>query len=92
MNRKGNDLKGVAFLLSSVAADYISDQTIVVDGGWARYGLASEIIASVAEKISFIKCLPQRLTTKNSPAPTSKVLEQNYYIQKSDIIDIQENV
>ena len=64
-----------------------TNSLLVVDSGWARYGLASEIIASVAEKISFIKHLPQRLTTKNSPAPTSKVLEQDYYIQKFDIID-----
>ena len=60
---------------------------LVLDGGWAHCGLSSEIIASLSGVIKFEKGFPQRLTIHNSPAPTSKVLEQKYYIQKSDIID-----
>jgi len=60
---------------------------LVVDGGWTHYGLSGEIIASVAEKVSFSKNLPQRITLKNSPAPTSKLLEEEYYINVNDIIE-----
>jgi acetoin:2,6-dichlorophenolindophenol oxidoreductase subunit beta len=63
---------------------------VVVDGDWASCGMASEIIASVLEKvdISKLKKSPQRLTLPNSPAPTSKVLEDEYYIKSEDIIDV----
>jgi len=62
---------------------------LVVDGDWASCGMASEIITSVLEKIdiSVLKNSPKRITLPNSPAPTSKVLEQQYYIKTSDIID-----
>ena len=60
---------------------------LILDGGWKHCGLSSEIIASLSGVIKFEKSFPQRLTIHNSPAPTSKVLEQKYYIQKSDIID-----
>jgi pyruvate dehydrogenase E1 component beta subunit len=51
--------------------------------------MASEIITSVWEKID-IKILnnsPKRITLPNAPAPTSKALEQQYYIKESDIVD-----
>jgi len=62
---------------------------LVVDGDWESCGMASEIITSVIEKIdiSLLKSSPIRLTLPNSPAPTSKVLEQKYYIKESDIVD-----
>jgi acetoin:2,6-dichlorophenolindophenol oxidoreductase subunit beta len=60
---------------------------LVVDGGWKSCGLAGEVIASVMESIDFsLKCPPGRLTLFNSPAPTSKVLEEIYYVQKGDIL------
>jgi pyruvate/2-oxoglutarate/acetoin dehydrogenase E1 component len=62
---------------------------LVVDGDWESCGIASEIITSVIEKIdiSYLKSSPKRITLPNSPAPTSKVLEQQYYIKEYDIID-----
>lgn len=62
---------------------------LVVDGDWESCGMASEIITSVIEKIdiSLLKSSPKRITLPNSPAPTSKVLEQQYYIKDSDIVD-----
>ena len=59
---------------------------LVVDGGWRHFGLSGEIIASVAERYSFSKNLPQRITVKNTPAPTSKVLEKEYYIDANEIV------
>jgi acetoin:2,6-dichlorophenolindophenol oxidoreductase subunit beta len=58
---------------------------LVVDGSWKNCGLAGEIIAGVTESID-IKLLnssPQRITLPDAPAPTSKVLEQTYYIDKT---------
>jgi pyruvate dehydrogenase E1 component beta subunit len=60
---------------------------LVVDGGWTHFGLSGEIIASVAERYSFSKNLPQRITIKNTPAPTSKVLEKEYYINADEIVE-----
>jgi len=60
---------------------------IAIDGGWSNCGLAAEIIAGVVEKID-PKCLkssPIRLTLTDAPAPTSKVLEEIYYVSESQI-------
>ncbi|MBX9697567.1 MAG: alpha-ketoacid dehydrogenase subunit beta [Alphaproteobacteria bacterium] len=54
---------------------------VVVDGSWRTCGLAGEIIACVAESVSpaVFKAAPLRITLPDAPAPTSKVLEQEYY-------------
>ena len=53
----------------------------VLDGGWGPCGISSEIITSVVENIppKFFKSKPTRLTLPFTPAPTSKVLEAEYY-------------
>lgn len=60
----------------------------VVDGGWKTCGLAGEIIAGVMEKIDVkqLKSSPQRITIPDAPAPTSKVLEDIYYIKFEEIV------
>ena len=62
---------------------------IVVDGDWSNCGMAAEIIASVIERInvSLLKRSPVRLTLPDAPAPTSKALEDSYYITEKNIID-----
>tara|TARA_B100000073_G_scaffold320582_1_gene300391 strand:+ start:693 stop:1676 length:984 start_codon:yes stop_codon:yes gene_type:complete len=54
---------------------------VVIDGGWSTCGLASEVIASVYEnlEVNYFKIKPLRITLPNSPAPTSKKLENIYY-------------
>ena len=54
---------------------------VVVDGSWRTCGLAGEIIAGVSESMnpSLFKAAPLRITLPDAPAPTSKVLEQEYY-------------
>ena len=65
----------------------MTQNLIVVDGGWKHYGLASEIIANVAESISNNqKTVFHRISTKNTPAPSSARLEENYYIKIDDIV------
>ena len=62
---------------------------LVVDGDWSSCGLASEIISIIAENISPSKLLnnPSRITFPDAPAPTSKVLESEFYINESQIIE-----
>lgn len=62
---------------------------VVVDGDWTSCGLAGEIIARVIEnlEITAFKASPMRITLADAPAPTSKVLEDVYYIKKEDIVD-----
>jgi len=61
---------------------------LVVDGDWASCGIAAEVICSVTEVVnpSFFKSKPIRLTLEDAPSPTSKVLEEDYYISKERII------
>jgi len=61
----------------------------VVDGDWSSCGMAGEIIASVVEKLDITKMKksPLRITLPDCPAPTSKVLEDQYYITKEKIIE-----
>ena len=69
----------------------------VLDGGWGPCGISSEIIASVVESISpsFLKSKPRRLTLPFTPAPTSKILENEYYPSEEKVFnyikDIFEN-
>jgi pyruvate/2-oxoglutarate/acetoin dehydrogenase E1 component len=60
---------------------------LVVDGDWASCGMAAEIITRVVEKMDLtkLKASPIRITLPDAPAPTSKVLEECYYITEFDI-------
>ena len=62
---------------------------VVVDGDWSSCGLASEIITSVVESVNPQDLIskPKRVTLVNAPAPTSKYLENDYYISTENIID-----
>ena len=60
---------------------------LVVDGDWASCGMAAEIITRVVEKMDLtnLKASPIRITLPDAPAPTSKNLEECYYITETDI-------
>ena len=60
-----------------------------VDGCWTNCGLAGEILAGVIERIDFklLKSKPKRITLTDSPAPTSKNLEELYYLKDTDIVN-----
>lgn len=65
-------------LVSSVAK---TGRLIAVDGSWATCGMASEILASALEALPVTdwKAPPRRINLADSPAPTTKPLEQAYY-------------
>jgi pyruvate dehydrogenase E1 component beta subunit len=69
-------------ILKSVAK---TGRLCVVDGGNISYGMTGEIIARVYENLSAseIRGRPLRLATPDTPAPTSKILEAEYYHQIS---------
>lgn len=60
---------------------------IVVDSDWSSCGMASEIISSVCEQIhpNNLNSKPIKLTLTDAPAPTSKPLEDIYYITPTQI-------
>ena len=60
----------------------------VVDGAWRTCGMAGEIVARVTETIDMAcwRNKPVRVTLPDSPAPTSKKLEEIYYITVDDIV------
>ena len=60
---------------------------IVIDGGWKTCGFASEIISSVTETINpkVLETRPKNISLKNSPAPSSKKLEDLYYLTSREI-------
>jgi pyruvate/2-oxoglutarate/acetoin dehydrogenase E1 component len=61
---------------------------LAIDGGWKACGIASEILAIVAEsiEINHFKSNPCRLTLPASPAPTSRALEKIYYTSVNQVI------
>jgi pyruvate dehydrogenase E1 component beta subunit len=61
---------------------------VAVDGSWSSCGMASEIIASVAEHLPLdrMKARPRRVTLPAAPAPTSRPLEAAYYPGPDDVV------
>jgi len=60
---------------------------MVVEGDWKSYGVASEVIAKVAEDAECQLAVPPiRLTYPDSHTPTSYMLERCFYIDEDDII------
>jgi pyruvate/2-oxoglutarate/acetoin dehydrogenase E1 component len=60
---------------------------LVVDSGTTTGSFSGEVISKVIENIP-IGCLetnPRRLALPDAPAPTSRVLEKEYYLKVSDI-------
>ena len=61
---------------------------LVVDPGWISSGFSAELTAKVVENLD-VNCLkspPTRIGLPDAPAPTSRVLEKEYYTSEEDII------
>ena len=63
---------------------------LAVDGGWRTCGMAGEVLARIAEQLPLAcwKSPPGRLTLPDAPAPTSRPLEENYYLGVKEIVDV----
>jgi len=60
---------------------------LVIDGGCRNAGFAAEVISSVVERLEprVLLCAPRRVALPDTPAPTSRVLEQIYYPSVDEI-------
>ena len=61
---------------------------LVVDSGWKSSGFSAEVVSSVVENISLemLKTSPSRLALPDAPAPTSRMLEQEYYFSAESVV------
>jgi pyruvate/2-oxoglutarate/acetoin dehydrogenase E1 component len=67
---------------------------LVVDSGWTSSGFSAELLAKVVENLE-VSCLiksPVRISLPDAPAPTSSVLEKEYYINTGNIINVVKNL
>jgi pyruvate dehydrogenase E1 component beta subunit len=62
---------------------------LVVDSGWLSGGFSAEIIAKVVERIpgNCLQNSPSRIALPDAPAPTSRVLEKDYYLSTSNVVN-----
>ncbi len=62
---------------------------VVVDGGWAPCGIASEVVTAVSERIDprVWNTAPSRITLPFAPAPSSSILEKAYYPNVKQIVE-----
>lgn len=77
------DLRIVNPLRTEIISESVdkTGKLVVVDGGWKASGLASEVVACVSESVkNKMKSNPIRCTLPFAPAPTSALLEKNYYL------------
>lgn len=66
---------------------------VIADAAWLTGGVAAEISATVAEELFHaLKAPIQRVCLPDIPAPTSKAMEEIYYIGANDIVAVVEKL
>lgn len=61
---------------------------VIVDGSWKTNSIASEISANINETaFGYLKAPVYRLNLPDAPAPASRILEAEYYINSSMIVE-----
>lgn len=62
---------------------------LVIDSGTLTGGFSGELIAKVVENVpvSCLKKPPMRLALPDAPAPTSRMLEKEYYLKTIDVLE-----
>ncbi len=62
-------------------------KVVVVDNGWSKYGIASEIMTLIIEEIGFnLDYKPIRLGNMQTSLPSSRHLAKFWYLSHNDII------
>ena len=81
---------------SSVIVESVkkTGRLLVVDSGWASAGFSAEIMASVVEKlpVNALKNSPVRIALPNAPAPTSRILEKEYYFTAETVVNAAKKI
>jgi len=76
---------------SSIVLDSVrkTGRLLVVDSGWKSAGFSAEVISSVVENLSpeVLRISPARLALPDAPAPTSRVLEKDYYFTATCVVN-----
>lgn len=63
-------------------------RVVIADGGWKTCGIAAEISALLSENVfDYLKAPITRVTLPDTPAPASRVLEEDYYPHNQTIVD-----
>ena len=57
-------------------------RVVIADVGWKSFGISAEILAIIAESGITLKIAPSRLALPDVPAPASRSLETEYYIDE----------
>ena len=66
---------------------------IVIDGGWKSFGLSAEVSGLISEKgFEYLKSSIKRVTIPECPAPSSRILEDEYYKITDRIVDAAKGV
>ncbi|MBT6361350.1 MAG: alpha-ketoacid dehydrogenase subunit beta [Rhodospirillaceae bacterium] len=89
------DLRTVAPLdIETVCASVEkTGRLVVAESGWGRYGVAGEIISTVAERLTpTLKAAPKRVTWPDSHVPMSAPLEEKFYPTASTILGALKDV
>lgn len=85
------DLRIISPLISKKIIESVTKtrNLVVVDGGWAPCGVASEVITTVSERIDprVWNTAPSRITLPFAPAPSSSSLEKAYYPDVKQIVE-----
>jgi len=81
---------------SSVIVESVkkTGRLLVVDSGWESAGFSAEIMASVVEKlpVNALKNSPVRIALPNAPAPTSRILEKEYYFTAETVVNAAKKI
>lgn len=83
------DLRSVRPLDEKTIIDSVkkTGRLLVVDTAWKSFGISAEIVSIVAENATaFLKSPPRRIGMKETPAPASPYLLENYHPTASMII------
>ncbi len=66
---------------------------LCIDGGWSSCGIASEIISLVCQEMSDVLISkPRKITLPDCPAPSVNILENSYYFNCDDILEVFSNM
>lgn len=67
-------------------------RVIIIDVGWKSFGISAEIAARIAESGIKLKTPVKRLALPDTPAPASRSLEDEYYINEEKVYNYILNV
>jgi len=81
---------------SSVIVESVkkTGRLLVVDSGWESAGFSAEIMASVVERlpVNALKNSPVRIALPNAPAPTSRILEKEYFFTAETVVNAAKKI